>query len=233
MHQSSLWNFEDGFIAAFVTKQLGVINGSLWSITVELLFYVSVPLIVLLERRVKRTVFWLILISFTIYLFGPNLLTLKIYREKSIYDGLKLTPIVWGWMFGFGILCAKHFKTLQNYLKYALGLVIPLVAMMVIGEGPIFGSRDNCIGIVYFICYTGIILWVAFYIPYIRLPFDISYGTYIWHMPIINFMLLKSMTNIITSFVGTAIFAAASWYFIEKPILGFKKKSLQRIQRTC
>lgn len=209
---------------------VGVINGSLWSITVELLFYFSVPLIVFLEHKIKRTVLWLMLLSFAIYLLGPDLLSLKIYREKSINDVLKLTPIVWGWMFGFGILCAKHFKALQQYLQYAPWLTIPLAAMMAFGEGPIFGSVGNTVGISYFICYACLILWVAFCTPYIRLPFDISYGTYIWHMPVINFMLSKSMTGLIPSIVGTAILATASWYLIERPALGLKKRSLHKLQ---
>jgi peptidoglycan/LPS O-acetylase OafA/YrhL len=208
---------------------VGVINGSLWSITVEILFYFSVPLVVFFEQRVKRTVLWLMLLSFAIYMLGPDLLALKVYREKSIYDVLGLTPIVWGWMFGFGILCAKHFKTIQQYLQYAPWLTVPLAAMMAFGEGPIFGSTGNSVGIAYFICYTGLILWMAFCAPYTRLPFDISYGTYIWHMPVINFMLLKSMTGIIPSIVGTAILATASWYLIERPALGLKKKSLHRL----
>jgi peptidoglycan/LPS O-acetylase OafA/YrhL len=206
---------------------VGVINGSLWTITVEVLFYFSVPLIVFLEKKQKRIVIWLVLISFAVYFLGPDLLSRKIYREKSIYDFLKLTPIVWGWMFGFGILCAKHFKAIQRRLHYAPCMVVPLGVMVVFGEGPIFGSMGNSVGIAYFFCYSSLILWIAFCTPYTRLPFDISYGTYIWHMPIINFMLLKSMTGIIPFIVVTAILGMASWYLIERPALGLKRMTLR------
>jgi len=43
---------------------VGVINGSLWSITVEILFYFSVPLIVVAERRFRYTVLLLLALSF-------------------------------------------------------------------------------------------------------------------------------------------------------------------------
>lgn len=207
---------------------VGVINGSLWSITVEILFYLSVPLIVFFEKNFKRTVLWLSLLSFAIYFIGPDLLALKVYREKSIYDILELTPIAWGWMFGFGILCAKYFKVAQSYLHFAPWLIIPLVVMIGFGEGPFFGSKGNNIGIAYYICFVGLILWAAFLTPYKRLPFDISYGTYIWHMPIINLMLINSITGVAPAIAGTAIIATASWYLIEKPALGLKKKSLHR-----
>lgn len=211
---------------------VGVINGSLWSITVEVLFYFSIPVIVFLEKKRKEIVIWLMLFTFITYFVGPDLLSRKIYREKSIYNFLELTPIAWGWMFGFGLLCAKHFKAIQQHIHYAPWLIIPLAAMIAFGEGPIFGSVGNRVGIVYFFCYSSLILWIAFYTPYARLPFDISYGTYIWHMPVINFMLLKSMTGIIPSVVATAILAMASWYLIERPALGLKKKTLHRLQQT-
>lgn len=205
---------------------VGVINGSLWSITVEILFYFSVPLIVVAERRLRYTVLLLLALSFFLYAVGPHLFTANVYRDKSIFDLLGLTPLVWGWMFGFGMLSAKHFDRILPCLKYAPLLIVPLAVMIPYGEGVAFGSRGNSVGVLYFACYAGLILWLAFCTPYVRLPFDISYGTYIWHMPIFNLLLVLSTPSLPVALSLTALLALASWFLVERPALRLKKKSI-------
>jgi peptidoglycan/LPS O-acetylase OafA/YrhL len=62
-----------------------------------------------------------------------------------------------------------------------------------------------------------------FPIPF-KLPGDLSYGIYLWHMPIINVMIVSSAldttTHQLAVFVATLIsLAALSWIFIESPAL--------------
>ncbi|MGY8705634.1 hypothetical protein RAD16_07795 [Bradyrhizobium sp. 18BD] len=64
---------------------------------------------------------------------------------------------------------------------------------------------------------------------------DYSYGVYLYSCPIqqsVNWLLpdIRSNTfNFVTSLVLTALFAAFSWHFIEKPALGLRKSfSLRR-----
>jgi|APEBP8051072210_1049370.scaffolds.fasta_scaffold00740_11 hypothetical protein len=163
---------------------------------------------------------------FFLYAVGPHLFTAHVYRDKSIFDLLGLTPLVWGWMFGFGMLAAKHFDRILPCLRYAPLLIVPLAVMIPFGEGVAFGSRGNSVGIVYFACYAGLILWLAFCTPYVRLPFDISYGTYIWHMPIVNLLLLLSVPSLPVALALTASLALASWFLVERPALRLKKKSI-------
>ncbi len=103
---------------------VGVMNGSLWTITTEIIFYISVPLIVWFERHVKHLVLLTTVVSFIIYLRGADFLNTTVYRDKSAFDVLALTPIVWGWMFGCGILAAKNFTRLQSIAGY-----FPLLAI--------------------------------------------------------------------------------------------------------
>lgn len=91
---------------------VGVINGSLWTLTTEILFYLSVPIIVWLERRFRFTVVAIFVLSYMIYSIGPLICSASIYKDKTFYDFIALTPIVWGWMFATGILAVKHFTYL-------------------------------------------------------------------------------------------------------------------------
>lgn len=206
---------------------VGVINGSLWTLTTEIIFYICVPAIVWLEGRFRHTVLALTSLSFAVYVIGPAIWTSPFYRDKTIYDLIALTPIAWGWMFGFGILAEKHFDWIQRKLRYLPLAAVPLIAMMAVGEGVLFGSTGNRLGLFYFVCYVALITWFAFGTPVVRLKADLSYGAYIWHMPIINLLLVLAMPSAIplTLFLTFAA-ASASWFLVERPALRLKKRSL-------
>lgn len=209
---------------------VGVINGSLWTLTVEIMFYLIVPIIVWFEARFRQTVLLLLSLSFLVYVFGPLILNKSIYHNKSVYDFMALTPIVWGWMFAFGILAVKHFNLVHRWIKYFPFVIVPLTVMIAIGDGPFFASASNRLGILYFSCYVGLILWFAFATPFVRLKFDLSYGSYVWHMPVINMLLVLSIPSVPLAFALTFVIASLSWFLIEKPALKLKRKSLNPIE---
>lgn len=209
---------------------VGVINGSLWTITVEILFYVCVPIIVWLERKWRFAVIFLIIFSFATYCLASLFFIRPVYREKNIYDVMALTPLVWGWMFGIGILTVKYFDIVRKYQKWLLLAIFPLLVIIWLGgEGFLFGSIGNRLGFVYFICYVSLITWLAFSLPSFRLPFDFSYGIYIWHMPVINALLFMKLQSVSLAFLTTVTLAAISWSFVERPMLRRKQISLKPI----
>jgi peptidoglycan/LPS O-acetylase OafA/YrhL len=208
---------------------VGVINGSLWTLTTEILFYLSVPVIVWLEGRLRHAVLALLALSFAIYAIGPLVWSEAIYREKTLYDFIALTPIAWGWMFALGILAVKHFDFVERWLRFLPWAVIPVTAMMLFGDGPLFGSAGNQLGLVYFAGYVGLVLWFAFATPFVRLTFDLSYGCYIWHMPVINLLLVLAVPSVPFAFLLTFSMAALSWYLVEKPALKRKRQSLRAV----
>ena len=209
----------------------GVMNGALWTITTEILFYLCVPCIVWMERRFRHTVPVLTAISFAVYAVGPSALLGKVYHDKSVYDMIALTPLAWGWMFGLGILGVKHFEWVRRWAIYLPWLAVPLVVLAFAGDGPLFGSSGNRLGLVYFTCYTGLVLWLAFFTPYVRLRADFSYGVYIWHAPVANLLLVLGRPEAHLFFLLTLAFAALSWFLVEKPALSLKRKSLHPIER--
>lgn len=216
--------------AIFRDVGVGVVNGVLWTLTVEILFYVSVPVIVWMERRFRFTVLILLALSFSIYAIGPMVFTATIYRDKTFYDVIALTPLAWGWMFAIGILAVKHFDHIQRWLGYMPWLAIPMTAMILFGEGLLFGNSGNRLGLLYFPCYIGLALWFAFVVPFVRMKFDLSYGIYVWHMPVINLLLVLGIPNAPLAVVLTLAFATLSWFLVEKPALALKRQSLKPIR---
>ena len=78
-----------------------------------------------------------------------------------------------------------------------------------------------------FYCMT--ILYFAFSIKYISLKHDISYGIYIWHMPIINAFLVYNFGNAALAIITSIIISLVSWLFVERPVLRLKRKSIRPI----
>lgn len=215
--------------ALFRDVGVGVINGSLWTLTTEILFYAVVPVIACLEQRFRFTVLALFMLSFTIFVFGPLLANVPVYRNKTAYDLIALTPVAWGWMFFSGILALKYFAQIQRWLKFLPLLAIPGGAMAALGDGPMFGSVGNRLGLLYFACYVGLVLWFAFSTRCVRLSFDLSYGCYVWHMPIINLLLVLAIPSLALAIGSTVAMAVLSWFLVERPALRLKRQSLKSL----
>ncbi|AKM08177.1 acyltransferase family protein [Pelagerythrobacter marensis] len=216
--------------AHFRDVGVGVINGSLWTITVEILFYVAVPVIVWMERNVtKHAVALLSGASFAIYVAGPAALTFRL-AGKGLYEYLAITPIAWGWMFGFGMLAVKNWSRIAPNLKYFPIALVPMVAMALYGSGPLFNLSGERMGLLYFACYAGLILYAAFGIRAFPLRFDISYGTYVWHMPIINLLIVMGFPDPALAIPLVVAAAAVSWFCVEKPALALKRKSIKPVE---
>ena len=213
--------------AIFKDIGVGVINGALWTITTEILFYFIIPIIVVIEKRLKHIALLLTIFSFTIYAFGPSIFTQFVYREKTIYDIFAITPIAWGWMFGIGILSCKYFDHIKKFTPFLFCAAFPMIGFILIGDGILLNPSGNRLGILYFLCYVSVLLWVAFSLPAIKMNFDLSYGLYIWHMPVINFLICISLKNFLMAAVLTLFLSIISWYLVERPFLKLKRKSLR------
>ncbi len=208
---------------------VGVINGALWTITVEILFYISIPIIFCLEKFHKHIVLFLTSVSFLFYAYGESLLKDHYFLGKHIFAYLELTPIVWGWMFLVGTLSYKYLSLVKRYLQhFYLGLIpVALLIYLDLSGSVLFNSSGNRLGLLYFIFISATILYFAFRLPAIKLPFDLSYGIYIWHMVVINFFLVNSISNIYLMVITVIGLASLSWLLVEKPALSLKRRSLR------
>ena len=211
---------------------VGVINGSLWTLTTEILFYLCVPALVWLERRFRYAVLLLSCVSFAIYAQGPTIWQDAIYRGKTVYDFIALTPIAWGWMFGAGMLAVKHFSLIRRSIRFLPLAILPLATLMLVGTGPFLGSAGNRLGLVYFALYMAVVLWCAFGTPFLPLKFDLSFGTYVWHMPVINLLLVLAVPSLSLVLFLTFSIATLSWLLIERPALRLKRHSLKPIAKA-
>ena len=217
---------------------VGVINGSLWTISVELQFYVVLPLFYWLTKRV---VHWRDAVLLVALITGA-VVNWKIYRlietsEKNIY--LKLAEILLPmhvYLFIAGMLLQRNYQKISRWLQgkawvWVLGYAAVIAAVDRFGGMTTGNKIHPLIGLVL----AGLVISLANTRPQLsrHLHGDISYGVYIYHMLVINVLVQWQLAgNGIAAALGVAavyVLAVLSWLFVEKPALARKKTTMHAV----
>ncbi len=217
---------------------VGVLNGSLWTITVELQFYLVTPLLYA-ALGLKRRPGTLPLLLLALALLVPNLGYWHADPEQHPGTLLKLFGVSflpWYTMFLVGVLAQRNFDRLHAWLagRALLAGVVYLgatqFAVQVLGWG-----ASNDIHPVLYVLLAAFVFSLAYSWPGTaeRLLHrqDISYGVYIYHMPCINVLLYLGMRGhahaLGITYLAVAVMATMSWVWVERPCLSMKRGGLR------
>ena len=219
---------------------VGGMNGSLWTIPVELCFYASIPVLYLLFRRVRSvdTVLWLVIgasfsVQYSISAFSDDL-------PEIVYKLIHKSPLPWIGMFCCGILGQRH---LPRILQFVQGRFLMILAIFVLASlaahtfpaNPLLQGNSNSMGIVNYFALCALILSSAYTRPtlaeHLLRRNDISYGVYIFHIPVINIFVHNGFAGwpiLVAAVLMTIGLAGLSWTLIERPALGLRRWALYR-----
>ena len=222
---------------------VGVMNGSLWTITVEVQFYLVIPILYrllgLTDASRRRTFALLaVLVGFAIINQVYNYYHAD-YNHTLCYKLLGVTFLPWFYMFILGILCQRNFDILYCLLKnkgvplILLYILVALVAVKHLGF-----SMGNHINFLLFLLLTCGIFAIAYTLPSLSRTLlkgnDISYGIYIFHMPVVNFYIFYKADHWVSSLplilATTFALASLSWFKVEKPFLRRKRHALNPLK---
>ncbi|MBS1107477.1 MAG: hypothetical protein H6Q91_2979 [Deltaproteobacteria bacterium] len=220
---------------------VGVINGSLWTIPVELAFYAFLPFFYrigidrLSARRGDLLLGAFAAGSFAIFVTTQSLDDASQgLREKL----LQVTLLPHLFMFLFGIALQRHLAALSPMLEgravhWSLGYIALMVASRFL-EAP-----GTWVYVPLVLCQRVLLAAAIVACAYTARESadrwlrgnDISYGVYLYHMLVVNLLVylgaLRSFAGLAIVVAGTVLLAALSWKLVEAPALRHKRRAMR------
>jgi peptidoglycan/LPS O-acetylase OafA/YrhL len=219
---------------------LGILNGSTWTITVELQFYVLVPLMygALRWQRLSRSRFNLILGGLIVgfMIVNQTFMHVAAFQSRPLwYKLLGVSFAPWFYMFLVGVMVQRNFEEIQRWLGGKFWMVFAAYcAFAMVTTGLLGWGFGNSLNPLLFIALALLTFTAAFsgnsLSDRILRRNDVSYGVYIYHEPVINFLLATGLGVRWIGFplaaVSTLVLSYASWRLVEKPALNLKRHPL-------
>jgi len=208
---------------------VGVINGSLWTISVELTFYLILPILFWIYKANRWILLFLFIISLLLWFYDETNST-----ETFIDKLLHVSILPYLFIFIIGMLFYIYYEHLKRYIEnkflyWLIGFtILQLVSSHYNMELNIF------VTIVKWIFFSFLVFSFAFSFKGVSNRIlhgnDYTYGVYIYHMIIINVFVHLNLYGETRYMVYVGILSLLSgilsWHIIEKPFLRLKKNSV-------
>lgn len=208
----------------FQNNHFNVINGALWTLKIEILFYISVPIIYLISKKIG-----LLRIVFVLFLSSLSWDYTMLYLSKSfnIPDSLFHQFPTQLKYFSSGIFLYYLFESKSIKTTSLLHLVLSFLLYLLIYK---YSFEENFILrplILSSILFS--VITLKYQLP--KLTFDFSYGLYISHFPILQLLLTFNTFSHIKLFIISSslviVYACMVWNFIEKPFMKYGKNMIR------
>ncbi|MEZ7236655.1 acyltransferase [Rhodococcus sp. GXMU-t2271] len=212
--------------SAFASFGTGILNGSLWTIPVEVSFYALAPVLVALAHRYG---FHRMLVALTpIAIVGP----IVVHLVGGVFENLlHHTFIEYLSCFAAGILLSGIWHRIPRHWSFFVAAVAAYIAVIAFTPPEISAVLDPLVILAPLAFAT---IWFGFYGPQVfRLITDrigdISFGTYIWHWPLINLFIWFDWTSgqltVLALLFASWCMGFLSWRVIERPAMRLKRVS--------
>lgn len=193
------------------------VNAALWTIKIEVMFYIAVPIIGYFLTG-KKKIFIIVLIYILSVTYSYKLFSLSATYLSEYY--LRLERQLPGQLAYFisGALLYYYYDLFSKYASYLIG---PALVILVV---------DKYFVDLYFIYPISLAIVVIYFATIFKYMGnfgkfgDLSFGVYIWHFPILQLLLFYNLFSnpvlgVIAFAVCVLVAAFLSWHLIEKRFL--------------
>ena len=203
----------------FSENEVGVVNGALWTLKIEVMFYILVPFLYYIFKRFNQKIMLsLLFLSSAVYIFSLSLIESQLNIELPTALQNQLPSFLH--YFAFGIVMYLYYSFLQKYKFHLLFISLVLVYFGLEYAEPVL------IGLLILILFISTSTFISF-----RKFGDISYGVYIFHFPIIQIVAAtvsfqeNPFYKVLLVLVLTFVLSFASWHLLEKKMIKMKRIS--------
>lgn len=216
----------------------GSYNGALWTIPIELQFYIILPILYfILYKLGRKTLFLFIIWGIFIFLAYEINLRYPISSDEEVTSAgtaklIQYSFVPHYFMFLSGVIF-QRLQVFRSRIIFGKGLywLLAYIAFMYII--PDFELHSILSRLLLTVC----VISLAYTRPTISYSLlmgnDISYGVYIYHGIILNLLVEYNKTgnyfSLATMIICTYIIAFISWKFLEKPMIKKKKKTINTV----
>lgn len=198
----------------FLDSPRPVVNGSLWTLNVEVRLYLMIFVLACLHLLKGKRASWLILAAFGVgYFYIPHFWPIGYLTASD------------RWIMPIALFLMGSFIWLN---RYSVPLSFPLLALFLVVAGLFHGTPK--FEIAYFACLGYSVFFVAYVplLPVIRYR-DLSYGVYLYGWPVQQLVEhfrpnSTALFNMVWSMLITLAIAFLSWELLEKHALKLKNR---------
>lgn len=205
---------QPGLPGVFTQNTITAINGALWTIKIEVMFYLILPLIAALCRRFKAI--WILSL-----IYSASVVWLWFFNHLALTTGnltfLEVARQLPGQMafFAMGMLGYYYFNLLEAHSNKTLLLtLVGLISLKIVAMTPLFP-----------LILGTMVIYAGYFFKYMGNAGrygDLSYGVYIVHFPILQVLIHYRLFDVhpwrMLALTTLVVLGAAflSWHLIEK-----------------
>lgn len=234
------WGFGQLTLFQFYTPDLlrpfgvGAPNGSLWTIPVEFMFYLLLPLLFLAKNLKAKNIVCIICIGCSL---SVNMLITRYGNDGIICKILMVSIIPWLYSFLIGSLLYFNWVRVKHFFegKALLWLVLFIIYVKFIAR-PSYNILDfwSLGANLLLALFTISLAYTKPQLGRILHGFDISYGVYVYHMIIVNIFVQVGLVGetkyAIMILCISVVLSCMSWTFVEKKALRLKSTNATLIK---
>jgi peptidoglycan/LPS O-acetylase OafA/YrhL len=226
--------------ATFLEPLSTGLNRSLWTIPIELEFYIVLPALYGI-LRLRRRHGNMRLLAIALASLAVQLLIVSgdhSVGQARAYSLLQVTLVPYLWMFLAGVSIQRNWSAVRGWLVgrahwWGLGYLL----LCVVAGWLHVGTGGNNLSPVYLLPLAGLIVSLAMSAPQlsdrILRHHDVSYGLYLYHMLVLNLLVALAVpcgwASVAAAIIVALGLAALSWTLVEKPYLTGKRRSLRAV----